>query len=321
MDFNEFEKLAKKKHNNRYEYVESSWLCFSKSLTAICPDHGEVRVRPKNHLLGASCWRCARSKKGVQVRKSNETFVSQCKEIHGESLCFDDCCYYNLKTKVKISCVTHGQFLQWPGALLQGVGCSMCNGYGKSKDQVIQELTLIHEGRYSYERFEYSGALSKSTITCSIHGDFRQTVSDHRCGRGCAECTNDLRRSGALWKQASAYGLRGFYSSDKKSNLYMIRIGSKAIKVGLSVNLRRRLTTIIRESGVSDCEVISYVSGPAKKLWELEQNYHEGFIGETFIPDTKKFKGRGECYPLSMEDSTLTWLNGLLESNPELTRS
>lgn len=64
----------------------------------------------------------------------------------------------------------------------------------------------MFEGKYTYEKFVYKTAKEKSIVTCSIHGDFLITPSDHKSGYGCRECgiercITSRKKSKELWLQ------------------------------------------------------------------------------------------------------------------------
>lgn len=54
--------------------------------------------------------------------------------------------------------------------------------------EFIEQCTKLHDGKYSYINFVYVTVDTKSFITCPDHGDFEQSVSDHRRPRGCPAC-------------------------------------------------------------------------------------------------------------------------------------
>lgn len=52
----------------------------------------------------------------------------------------------------------------------------------------IEKASVIHNNKYDYSKTEYKYAQEKVTITCPIHGDFKQTPNKHLQGQGCPEC-------------------------------------------------------------------------------------------------------------------------------------
>lgn len=71
----------------------------------------------------------------------------------------------------------------------------------KKIEKFIEESKLIHGEKYTYDRFEYLSAHTKSIITCKIHGDFEQSPNSHVSKKnGCRKCgrdkVSDLQRLG-----------------------------------------------------------------------------------------------------------------------------
>ena len=53
-------------------------------------------------------------------------FIEKAKEVHGKTYSYANTVYTNKRTKVTITCKTHGDFLQSPQHHLQGSGCKKC---------------------------------------------------------------------------------------------------------------------------------------------------------------------------------------------------
>jgi hypothetical protein len=51
-----------------------------------------------------------------------------------------------------------------------------------------QKVTVMYGDRYSYEKFEYLGASTKTTVTCRLHGDFVTKPTYLINGSGCPAC-------------------------------------------------------------------------------------------------------------------------------------
>lgn len=54
--------------------------------------------------------------------------------------------------------------------------------------ETIERFKIIHQDKYDYSKFKYSGNLVHSIIICKNHGEFNQTPKDHLAGRGCKKC-------------------------------------------------------------------------------------------------------------------------------------
>ena len=103
--------------------------------------------------------------------------------------------YINAKNKVVIICNIHGDKLVSPFHLLNGRRCGECKGTKLSNTlradwvEVKSKATLLHEGKYSYDKFEYTNNQTKGIITCVEHGDFLMDMTHHiGRGQGCKEC-------------------------------------------------------------------------------------------------------------------------------------
>ena len=57
-----------------------------------------------------------------------------------------------------------------------------------TKEEFIQRASTIHNNKYLYDKVNYVNTSTKVTITCPIHGDFKQTPNNHLQGQGCQKC-------------------------------------------------------------------------------------------------------------------------------------
>ncbi len=123
---------------------------------------------------------------------SNEEFIEKAKKKHGLLYDYELACYQNNRTKVKIICKIHGEFMQAPNHHLRGEGCKSCSmskrGPGKkSHENFIKDACQVHDFKYAYLS-TYRGAHEKMTIKCEIHGIFEQIANEHLKGKGCLKC-------------------------------------------------------------------------------------------------------------------------------------
>ena len=54
---------------------------------------------------------------------SKEIFLKSCLSTHGNRYGYDNVVYVNMRTKIKINCSIHGEFLQNPLSHISGSGC------------------------------------------------------------------------------------------------------------------------------------------------------------------------------------------------------
>jgi hypothetical protein len=128
---------------------------------------------------------------------TREKFIYRAQEVHGKKYNYDKVTYVNNKTKVIITCSIHGDFTQTPTVHLSGSGCKKCvydilrQKRTPPIKEVISKFKKIHGDKYNYNKVDYVTCMIKVTITCPIHGDFKQRPNDHLSGYGCKKCGND----------------------------------------------------------------------------------------------------------------------------------
>jgi hypothetical protein len=114
--------------------------------------------------------------------------IKKSKNVHGEKYHYDDNQIYTGNGYLKITCKTHGDFIQTISNHLKGKGCPKCNGKNKTTGDIVNEFINIHGEKYNYSKVKYFGIKNKVTITCPIHGDFSQSPEEHIKGCGCPIC-------------------------------------------------------------------------------------------------------------------------------------
>ncbi len=56
----------------------------------------------------------------------------------------------------------------------------------------IKLANIAHSNKYDYSKVVYTKAHDKIIIICPVHGEFNQSLIDHRNGRGCFKCANKI---------------------------------------------------------------------------------------------------------------------------------
>lgn len=182
---NIFIEKSKEIHGDRYDYSKVKYVNAHTKVCIICKNHGEFFITPNKHLLGQGCAKC------VGRNKSNEEFIKECIEVHGNRYDYSKVEYINVNTKVCIICPIHGEFWQLPNAHLKGQGCNKCKGGVRyTKEEFINKANNIHNHKYDYHKVEYVNNKTSVIITCPIHGDFEQRPYDHLNGCGCPKCNS-----------------------------------------------------------------------------------------------------------------------------------
>lgn len=184
------------KHHHKYDYSRVEYKGVDIPVTIICPEHGEFKQTPYNHLLGHGCPSCGGTKK-----ITTEEFIKRAREIHGDKYDYSKTEYINNTTKICIICPKHGEFWQTPNKHLSGHGCHKCGRKIVAEkqlltnEQFINQAKLIHGDKYDYSKVVYTGYEEYVTIICPEHGEFKQTPDSHLHSGGCPKCGSTLSKN------------------------------------------------------------------------------------------------------------------------------
>lgn len=88
-DFEYFNDLGNKKHNNKYTYDKESFVNSSKKCKIICKKHGAFYQTPEAHIRGNGCPMCRESKGENKI----SNFLTNNSIIYIRNKKFDDCKY------------------------------------------------------------------------------------------------------------------------------------------------------------------------------------------------------------------------------------
>lgn len=181
-------------HGDRYNYFESNYINFNTKIEIICNKHGSFFQTPGNHLAGKGCALCANN-----IVFDNKKFIEKAKQIHGDKYDYSAVKYTNMRAKVKIICIVHGEFLQKPSSHIhQKNGCYRCKKISNIEDFVYR-AHLIHDNKYDYTKSIYSRTINKLEILCDKHGSFWQSATSHLKGNGCKKCGKNISKLECKW--------------------------------------------------------------------------------------------------------------------------
>ena len=133
-------------------------------------------------------------------KKTREDFIQDAIEKHGDKYDYSKVEYVKSNIKVCIICSEHGEFWQKPSNHLNRQGCPKCGNENKgeycrsSKEGFIKKAGKVHGDKYDYSKVEYVNCMTKVCISCSEHGEFCQTPTNHLNGHGCPKCKGDKTR-------------------------------------------------------------------------------------------------------------------------------
>tara|TARA_R110000868_G_C10904242_1_gene764511 strand:+ start:36 stop:830 length:795 start_codon:yes stop_codon:yes gene_type:complete len=127
---------AREVHGDRYCYDSIIYKGARRHVVLSCKHHGKWQVTPDNHIGKKSgCPKCANN-----VRMTSEEFVSKARAIHGSGYNYNKIgLLKNNKTKVAITCPSHGDFKVSPSNHINhNSGCPSCSG--SKGESILREL-------------------------------------------------------------------------------------------------------------------------------------------------------------------------------------
>lgn len=233
--------------------------------------------------------------------KRKEAFLVNAKEIHNDKYQYNLSNFANTNCSIVITCPVHGDFTQAVRDHIAGSGCQKCASENKAVglEEFIRRGKENFGDKYDYSSVEYVNNSTKVKLTCPDHGDFEQLAASHMNGRGCFECSANLRH----WNY-KAYCNRNDEFANTVGKLYLLRLTNEKesfLKVGVSVGFLNRLAKY-RQDGFT-IEVIKTTEDLAINIAEKETDLLNFIKVNNFkyIPLTK-FSGRTECAVLDAED-------------------
>ncbi len=118
----------------------------------------------------------------------SRAFIEKAMKVHGDKYDYSRVDYKTNRTKIKIICKTHGEFLKRADNHLSGQGCPKCKNKKLDTIMFVERSIKIHNDKYDYSLVEYSHSHKKINIICKDHGIFSHTANSHLKGHGCPMC-------------------------------------------------------------------------------------------------------------------------------------
>jgi len=197
---------AKEKFNNKFNYIENTYISYKKPTKIICPIHGLFIQTPQSHMNSVhGCPKCAKDSK---VTLNINSFIKRANNIHNNKYNYTKSVYIDRNTYLIVICLKHGDFKTTPDNHLNinKYGCPKC---GKEKMILSQRLTTkkyieqainIHGSYYDYSKTIYTGAHNKIIVICPEHGKWQPTASNHKNNKsGCPQCAF-IKRSNSKYE-------------------------------------------------------------------------------------------------------------------------
>lgn len=190
----EFVERAQKIHGNKYDYSEVEYKNNASKIKIYDKELKEYfYMTPACHLNGQE----NPKRKWLKLRNffamKKEDFIKRAQKIHENKYDYSKVEYVNNRTKVKIICPIHGEFLQTPDKHLRGAGCPSCCKKNKkyTTEEFIEKCKKIYGEKYDFSKTIYGkNSKEKVIVTCPEHGDFLISPNSLlNFKKGCKYCT------------------------------------------------------------------------------------------------------------------------------------
>lgn len=186
-DLNHFLEKAKETHGDKYDYSESVYKGSGDFITIRCKKHNRTFDQIAiNHMRGAECPYCNQEQNIERLSLTNEEFIQQAKEVHGNKYDYSHVSYAGLKEEVSILCFSHGLFSQLGSVHIRGSGCPKCGEETLRKkltyttEEFIEKAKNKHGNLFDYSKTQYTGIQENVLIKCNFHNfEFWQTPLSH----------------------------------------------------------------------------------------------------------------------------------------------
>ena len=191
----------KQKHGDKLRCITKYVKAIIK-VTVICNDCGDEWTAIPNAILSTGCKKCKSTYKYCNVRKTHKKFLSQVKEVHGESLdIISD--YKGSAEPVNVRCRAGHTYAAVANTILQGAGCRKCY-FERAKltttDYLIKlkskNPSVYNNPIYDFSALEYKGAkLPLEGLVCKLHGSICPLAYSLLSGQGpCKHCTKRQKK-------------------------------------------------------------------------------------------------------------------------------
>lgn len=174
---------------NKFDYSFVDYVRYDLIVDIVCPIHGLIKIKPKDHLTNSGCFDC---KRDAKYALKTQDFIIEAANVHNDRYDYGAVRYSGCNNKIEIICNAHGSFAQLPHIHLGGSGCPNCARKTMGPRHNIESFTYRankkHKHKYDYSNAVYGGCSEKVEIICPEHGVFAQVASYHLAGNGCQKC-------------------------------------------------------------------------------------------------------------------------------------
>jgi len=149
---------AKRIHGDKFDYSRVYYDNNKTKIEIICSTHGSFWQTPNSHLRGAECLKCMGGKLSRIRSKGVDQFIRDAIRVHGVVYNYSKVKYINNRTKVIITCLRHGDYLQSPNDHINHkTGCPRCANFGYSKISIQFLNDFAREWKVKIQHAENGG--------------------------------------------------------------------------------------------------------------------------------------------------------------------
>lgn len=178
-------------HGDKYDYSLVAYTGSHSKVTLICPQHGEIKILPFNHLNNKrGCKKCGLEKTHNENKVTLKEFICRCDKLKEYE--YKDINFSKLTDKIVLICKFHGEFTTSPRNLLRNCGCPKCKREKSrlSFDEFVERANLVHNNKYDYSNSKYITSHTDININCPDHGLFTVKPYWHLDGGKCPKCSS-----------------------------------------------------------------------------------------------------------------------------------
>lgn len=206
--FDLFVKEANEIHNNKYKYIEETYVSAAIKTALICDIHGTFYITPNSHLYGRGCNKCGIISRNNKRSFSKEMFLELAIQKFGSKFDYSQIEFTKMTgNKIKIICPEHGEFYQIPYShIITKYGCEKCSANVRSiplkltKEDFIRRAEGVHGSKFNYENIDFIDFSSKIKLICKKHGEFSIFPYSHiKMDAGCPKCSRTYSKIENEW--------------------------------------------------------------------------------------------------------------------------
>jgi len=288
-------------------------------ITIICKTHGEFLTTPRNHLKSISgCYNCSRLCPDDVVKMSEKKWPN----IFKFPLIEEELSKITPSRFITVTCKYHGTTNKKLTKFLSSKhGCLGCSrdSLKKKPDEFMTQFNSLGNNNLTLDPLDYKGSNIPIKVNCRLHGDFNINPDKLiNAKQGCSKC-GLMKLSNYNITQAEKNKHKFLETS---SGLYVMRMvnlaGDINYKLGISKNVRQRVTTLKKDSG-QNVDIIFYRKVNLYSAIHIEQSLLD-LLNEHLIIDDLKFAGYTERFYLSDDDMSdmITYLDSLITSSTNM---